>query len=61
MNGLVQTNKQKMKINEQTKPHKNKHGYTAQKRDTRGEGGEVKMGKGGQLYDDGWKISIYLN
>ena len=48
-----------MKINEQTKPHKNKHGYTAQKRDTRGEGGEGKMGKGGQLYDEGWKINFW--
>ena len=52
----------KTKINEQTKPNKNKH---IDKRNTvvitRGEVGwrEGKMGKGGQLYGDRQKLNFW--
>ena len=48
-------------INEETKPNKNKHIDRENSMVTRGEGdlGEGEMGKGGQLYVDGWKINCW--
>ena len=59
--GISKTNKQKNKINEQTKPNKNKH-IDIEKRVvvTRGEGvGENETGKGDQQYSNGWTLNFW--